>query len=129
MKHPWAIQRLSLFFRGIEVPALGSPRDKTFRAFLMHEARVEVKKHEMAYLMALTSPEMRDVEFARTWAKQVRNTFNGYVSLLQGEEPEELTEEEGLMLDYYEKVIKKTRVEVTKKEDGKLVATGILGKL
>lgn len=119
------MQRLSLHFRGIEVPALGSPRDKIFRDYLGWEARKEAKKHELLMLLAMASPNIAN-ENRRTWNTGVKKSFEAYVSLLWGAEPNETSEEDDKMVEFYEEVVKKSTVVMTKTKEG-LVATGVPG--
>lgn len=83
----------------------------------------------MTFLLALTNPGPRDQEFARNWVKQTRQAFNGYISLLLGEEPSELTAEEQKLMDFYEGVVKTAKVTASVDKDGKIVASGVIDAL
>lgn len=111
--------------RGIEVPPLGSPRDRVFRDYLDYEARLEAKKHEM-FAMATTSSRSHDnANDARKWSTAVKSVFNSFVSLLFGMEPDEKSQEEQELIEFYERVVKPSKVIITKDRKGKLTATGI----
>lgn len=115
-----------MHFRGLEVPTLGSPRDKIFRDYLAWEARVEAKKHEMLMYLVIGSSRV-PAEKEREWGVAIKKSFESYASLLWGMEPKEVTEEEQEMLEYYEEVLKKSKVHIKLGHDGKLVATGVPG--
>lgn len=111
---------MTLHFRGLEVPALGSPRDKIYRQFLLHEAKVEAKKHELALMIAMGTPVISDASQRRTWDQTAKDTFDTYVLMLLGFEgkPENLQEQR--MMDFYQKVIKPSAPVLKKDKTGKL---------
>lgn len=111
---------MTLHFRGLEVPALGSPRDKIYRQFLLHEAKVEAKKHELALMIAMGTPVISDSAQRRTWDQTAKDTFDTYVMMLLGYEgkPENLQEQR--MLQFYERVIKKSSPILRRDKSGKL---------
>ena len=119
------MQRLSLHFRGIQVPALGSPRDVIFRDYLIFEAKKEAKKHEMMMMIAMASANIPQQAKAE-WFTTVKKTYEAYVSYSWGIEPKAIKDEDQNLLDYYEKVIKKSKVKLVNTEEG-LVATGVPG--
>lgn len=108
--------------RGIQVPALGSPRDRVYRDYLVHEQRLEAKKQELALYIAIGSaPEGSD---RREWVGRTKKSFDSYVSLMWGIEPQDHSEEEKKLIEYYTKVVKKSKLLIRLKENGQAEAAG-----
>jgi hypothetical protein len=113
---------MKLHMRGIQVPALGSPRDRVYRDYLIHEQRLEAKKQELASYIALGSiPEGAN---KREWATNIKRSFTSYVSLIWGVEPEDYSEDDRKMMDYYSKIVKKSKLLVRQRPDGQVEAAG-----
>lgn len=119
------MQRMKLHFRGIQVPALGSPRDVVYRDYLLHETRIEAKKHELLLLTTLASPFLTEDSQRREWDKESKRVFNEYIALMLGQEVVPVNREEAILQEYYAKVVKPTKPILTKGKDGKLNVTGI----
>lgn len=113
---------MQLYFRGIEVPALGSPRDLIFRAYLSHENRIQAKQQELLLLIALATPTLADSNSKRTWNTETTKIFNAYTSLLWGMEPKEVNEEDKKWAEYYAETIQQTKIVAKKGEKGQLIA-------
>lgn len=108
--------------RGIQVPALGSPRDRVYRDYLVHEQRLEAKKQELALYIAIGSaPAGVD---RREWISRTKKSFDAYVSLMWGMEPEEYSDDEKKLLNYYTKVVKKSQLLIRLKPNGQAEAAG-----
>ena len=116
---------MKLHFRGIEVPALGSSRDIVYRDYLIHEAKVEAKKHQLLFLNTLGSPFITDDSARRAWDKQAKETFDQYVMLLLGQDSIPENREEALMKEYYSKVVQKSKPKMHRDKDGKLFVTDL----
>lgn len=99
---------MQLHFRGIQVPALGSPRDIVYRNYLIHETKLEAKKHQLSLMTALGSANINS-ESRSEWNRQATQVFDEYVSLMFGEEITPARKEETEMLRYYEEKIKKSK--------------------
>jgi len=95
-----------------------------FRDYLIWEARVEAKKHELMMLIALGSANIDNNGQRREWNSSVKKSFTSYVSLLWGSEPKDISQEDEQLMEFYEDVIKKSKVTVRKTDQG-LVATGV----
>ena len=111
---------MKLHFRGIEVPALGSPRDIVYRNYLIYEAKLEAKKHQMLFLIGIGTPTFTDSSEGRKWDKQTKRVFDEYVTLLLGQEVVPVNSEEERMKEFYEKVISKSKPKLFKDREGKL---------
>lgn len=116
---------MKLHFRGIQVPALGSPRDIVYRNFLLYEAKLEAKKHKLSLLIALGSPMFSDDSQRRIWDKEAKNTFDEYLMLMLGKEGLPEDSEEARMQEYYDKVLKNSAPKLRKDSEGKLVVTDL----
>lgn len=119
------MQRMKLHFRGIQVPALGSPRDIVYRDYLIHEAKLEAKKHELLLLTTIASPFITEDNQRRAWDKESKRVFDEYVALLLGQETIPVNKEEQILQDFYAKVVKKTAPKLSRGKDGKLTVTGL----
>ena len=97
---------MKLHFRGIQVPALGSPRDVVYRDFLLYEAKLEAKKHQMLLLLTIGAPSIEGESSRSQWNSQAKNVFDEYISLMFGEETTSKRKEEAEMLKYYMEKIK-----------------------
>jgi hypothetical protein len=113
---------MKLHMRGIEVPALGSPRDRVYRDYLVHEQRLEAKRQELSLYTAIGSmPEGAD---RREWIGKTKKSFDSYISLMWGVEPQEHSVEEKKLMDYYSKIVKKSKLLIRLKENGQAEAAG-----
>ena len=113
---------MKLHMRGIQVPALGSPRDRVYRDYLVHEQRLDAKKQELALYIAIGSmPEGSD---RREWISRTKKSFDSYVSLMWGMEPQEHSDEEKKLMNYYTKIVKKSKLLIRLKENGQAEAAG-----
>lgn len=120
-----------MHFQGLEVPALGSPRDIIFRKYLTHKARTEAAKHKLMLLQTIGTPMFSSEEASRKWSKKAGRIFDEYLSGLFGvpdiglkEEEREEAEQEQL-LEFYNKVVKPSKVKLSRNGEGKLTATGL----
>lgn len=114
-----------MHFRGLQVPALGSPRDIVYRNYLVHEAKLEAKKNELLLLIALGTPTMLDDAGRRSWDTQVKEVFSGLVALLLGHETAPKNNDVEIIKNFYDKVVKHTSPVLSKSADGKLTVKGI----
>jgi hypothetical protein len=113
---------MKLHMRGIKVPALGSPRDRVYRDYLVNEQRLEAKKQELSLYIAIGSmPEGTD---RREWISRTKKSFDAYVSLMWGIEPQDYSDEERKLMNYYTKIVKKSKLLVRAKNGEELEATG-----
>jgi len=97
---------MKLHFRGIQVPALGSPRDIVYRNYLLHETRVEAKKHQMLLLTTIGAPFITTDSARSSWDRQAKQAFEEYVSLMFGEEVTPNMREENEMMEFYMNKVK-----------------------
>lgn len=116
---------MKLHFRGIQVPALGSPRDIVYRQYLGFEAKVEAKKHKLALLTAIATPTFSEDSGRRAWEKQAKTTFDEYIMLMLGKEELPEDKEETKMQKFYDEVIKNSSPKLSKDSEGKLIATDL----
>jgi hypothetical protein len=116
---------MKLHFRGIKVPALGSPRDIVYRNYLSHEAKVEAKKHQLFLLITMASADFVDDSSKRTWDKQAKTVFEEYVMFLYGQQEIPEDKEETKLQQFYAEVIKDSKPVLSKDKDGKLVVTNL----
>lgn len=116
---------MGIHFRGLEVPPLGSTRDKIYRQYLMHEIRVEAKKRELELLITMATPSFSDANAKRAWDVQAKKAFNQYVLLMTGSEYNEKDNDEKAMLDYYENVIKTSKPVLKQIGKGQLGVIGL----
>lgn len=100
---------MKLHFRGIEVPALGSPRDIVYRNYLIHENRLEAKKHQMLLLITMGSALISESGARSEWDRQAKAAFEDYVLLMFGEEVSPRAKEEADLLKFYEEKIKESK--------------------
>lgn len=108
--------------KGMQVPALGSPRDRVYRDYLVHEQRLEAKRQELSLYIAIGSmPEGAD---RREWIGKTKKSFDSYISLMWGVEPQEHSEEEKKLMEYYTKIVKKSTLLIRLKENGQAEAAG-----
>jgi hypothetical protein len=85
---------------------------------------LEAKRQELDLFIAIgVKPEGAD---RRDWLASTKRSFDSYVSLLWGVEPEEHSKEEKKLLDYYTNVVKKSTVLARKTNDGKIEVAGDL---
>lgn len=120
------MQRMELKFKGLEVPALGSLRDITFRKFLNKQALLEAKRAEFDYLIAIATPNFSDNNDRRSWNSSVHKVFTEYVYMLHGAKPKLRSDAEEEMIKYYENVIRTSKMLLYKDESGGLVAEGFV---
>lgn len=109
----------------MEVPALGSPRDKIFRQYMLHEAGVEAKKHQMLLMLTIGSRSFSDPSSARSWQENCRRLFSQYANMLIGIEVSEEDLQEEQMLEFYEQMVKQSKPVIHRSKDGKLSVTGV----
>jgi len=120
-----------MYFQGVEVPALGSPRDVVFRKYLTHKSKQEAVKHKLLFLQTLGTPNFIDEETKRKWSRRASNIFDEYLALLfnvpfvpdDTEEREE--EEKARKLEYYEKVVKPSAPRLSRDGEGRLIVTSL----
>lgn len=117
---------MKLHFRGIQVPALGSPRDIAYRNYLIHETKVEAKKHQMLLLITLGSAAMSDNSARSEWDRQAKQAFDEYVMMMFGEEvTPRMREEENLLKFYNEKIAKSKPLMTGSSSKGNLRVTNL----
>lgn len=116
---------MKLFFRGIEVPSLGSTRDRIFRDYLLHEAKVEAKKHQLLLLTTMGSTFISDASNRRAWDEQASQVFDEYVMLNLGLSTLPQDRETTLMQKFYSEVVKDSRPTLKRGKDGKLSVTDL----
>jgi hypothetical protein len=113
---------MDVLFQGLEVPALGSPRDTVFRSYLSHKAKIEAKKIQLDLMIAVSNPSFSDAAKQRTWSEEAKSIFEDYISLLLGYQTKPRNVEEKEMLQFYTDVVKNSVPIVTKDSSGKLSA-------
>jgi hypothetical protein len=117
---------MNIHFRGLEVPALGSPRDVMYRKYLIHETKVEAKKHQMMLLMTLGSAEITEKANRSSWDRQAKQVFDEYVMLMFGEEVTPKMKEEAGLLKFYQDKIAKSKPRIKKdSKNGKITVEGL----
>ena len=104
---------MKLHFRGIQVPALGSPRDIAYRNYLIHETKVEAKKHQMLLLITMGSAAMQGNSARSGWDRQAKQAFDEYVMMMFGEEVTPRMKEEAELLKYYTEKVAPSRPVIT----------------
>lgn len=120
------MQRMKLHLSGVKLPKLGTVKDRIYRDYLVKEAQLEAKKTEMVMLMALTNPTIQDPAKHREWASAIKEIWTQYLSLLLNVEMPEHTKKEVEMLEYYQSVMKHSKLKLFKdKKTGKLQVSGI----
>lgn len=83
---------------------------------------MEAKKHELGLFMAIGLAPMHGDK--REWVAAAKRSFDAYAALLWGQEPQEYSDDEKKMLDYYSNFVKKSTVVIRKGKDGTLEAAG-----
>ncbi len=116
---------MKLHVSGVKVPRLGSVEDRVIRQYLTKEAQKETKKAQLLALIAINSAQTTDQNEASEWLNKVRKIFNVYLGLEYGVEIPEQTEIEVKMSNYYEKVVKKMKLKLSKDGTGQLVVSGL----
>jgi hypothetical protein len=120
-----------MYFQGVQVPALGSPRDIVFRKYMTHQAKTEAAKHKLYLLQTIGTPMFSDEAASKRWTKKAGKFFDEYLALIFGvtemakaeEEEEERTEQE--LMEFYEQVVKPSKVKIRRDSSGALVATDL----
>ena len=123
------MQRLRLHLKGVEVPKLGTMRDRVLRAALNEEDRLELKKLEFQMMIAATNPSYPKAEDQREWVDRVKKVWKGLVGLTMHVKIPEHSDEENRMLEYYDKVVSKLRpkIQLTKKEGSNRKTLAVTG--
>lgn len=120
---------MKLHFRGIEVPALGSPRDLVYREYLLYEAKLEAKRHQLLLLTTMGAPFITDANDRREWDGQAKDVFDQFVSLLFGYENVSIRSskkmQEDMMREFYEVRVKPSRPKLHKNQDGSVSVTDL----
>jgi hypothetical protein len=120
---------MELHFRGMQVPSLGSPRDLMYRGYMLHQARLEAKKHKLFLLTCLGTPNMIDAENRAKWDKEAKALYSDYVHLLLGLEEadheKEAEDEKTTLMDYYENVVKPSAPVLSRDGQGNLHVKGL----
>ena len=111
---------MEIFFQGLEVPSLGSPRDIVFRSYLSHKAKISAKKTQLDLMIAVASPTFTDTSKQRSWSEEAKGVFEDYVTLLFGYQTKPRNLEEQKMLSFYTDVVKKSAPILSRGSDGKL---------
>lgn len=104
---------------GVEVPPLGTLKDKIARQYLAKRASKEVALNKLLAQIALSGSPGSD-----QWNKTVSSTFNNYVNMelyLEGE-VEKREEDMRASFEYWRKVRPTAKIE----KDGSLTIKGIL---
>ena len=119
------MQRMKLHLSGVKMPKLGSMQDRVYREYLTREVELEAKKGELIMLQTLTNPSFDDPSKRREWGSTVKRIWNQYLSLLLNVEWEEKTEKEIQMMEYYETVMKNSKLKLSRSKDGGLSVSGV----
>lgn len=82
----------------------------------------------MQLLMAMSNPTFSEPNDRRNWQSSVKKSFTDYISLMQGIEPQKLSDKEREMIRFYEEEVKHSKVQIVKDKDGKLKATSFRKK-
>lgn len=77
-------------------------------------------------LIAMGSANIRD-EKRSEWVTGVRKSYSKLISLLCGIEPKEISDEDQVLLNFYEQVVKPSKVKLGRSADGRAVAVGVPG--
>lgn len=93
---------------------------------MMHEARVEAKKHQMLLLLVMGAPSISDPSTRRSWNEQSKKVFTQYVDLIMGIEISEEDKQEQEMMEFYENVVKKVKPTIHKNDSGNVSVKGVL---
>ncbi len=96
-----------------------------YRDYLIHEAKVEAKRHQLLLLTTLGSPFITDDSARRTWDKQAKEVFDEYVMLLMGQEALPVNKEEARMQKFYAESIQHSKPKLVRNKDGKLAVTDL----
>lgn len=115
---------MNLHFRGIQVPALGSLRDIMYRRYLTYEAKTEAKKQQLNLLHAIGGIII-DPDKRSRWERQVKTTYEEYVSLLFGVEIQNINSEEETLKNFYKRVIKPSNPKLKRGNNRKLVVENL----
>lgn len=109
-------------FRGVQVPALGTSKDIVLRQFLSREARVSAKRAYLDVLLAQLTSSSEPTSRAKL-NKVISSVYDEFVSLSFGIEPPEKNDEEELLKEFYDKVVKHTKPVLKKAKDGLVLET------
>jgi hypothetical protein len=119
------MQRLSLHFRGVKVPTLGSLQDRVFRRGVHQERLVEAKRAEFLMLITSSNPQFSDAAKHREWGQMSREVWKEYVGLLTNTEMSSKSAEDEKLLEYYERVVKHVKPSARMDKNGTIIVTGI----
>jgi hypothetical protein len=107
---------MRLHITGFKLSKLGSIQDRVIRDFMTKESEKESKKVQINAILAIQSlPEDDD---------RVKKLWREYLGLEYGIEIPENSDKEIEMMDYYQKVVKNLKPELSMK-DGKLMVSGL----
>lgn len=125
------MQRLKLHLQGVEVPQLGSLKDRVLREAMLHEDKLELKKLEFQMMIALTTPQFSEDGRARSWTENIRKIWRQTVGLTLFVDVPENSEEETQMMEYYANVVSKLRptAKATRTREGLRIAVEGLDRL
>jgi hypothetical protein len=119
------MQRVKMHMSGIAVPKLGSYQDKVFREYLTKDSEKETKKTQLLALLVSNSVTFHEEAAGREWSARVRKIWNEYVGLEYGVEIPEQSNKEMLMMDYYQKTVKKMKPRLSSSKNGGLTVSGL----
>lgn len=114
----------------MELPKLGSLRDRVFREFSVKEARRSVHLANIMALVASTNPrfEAGQESKASEWLTKIKTVFTNYSSAELGIELTQSDTQELEMADAYGRFVKSLRPQLAKdSKHGGLVVTGLDG--
>lgn len=112
------MQRMKLHLSGIEVPKLGSLKDRVYRDYLTKENQLEAEKAKLLMLVALTNPTISDPNKARDWSGKVKKIWADYLALQFNTDMPVKNEKEAQMAEYYENVVKHLKPVIEKSSSG-----------
>jgi hypothetical protein len=121
---------MRLYTSGIEVPRLGSLKDRILRRFQMEESKKEIKKNSLLAFIAVHSPTFEDAGKAKEWSKRISTIWTEYSSLelgleiIENEDDNKEVDSVKAMTLAYTEFVKKLSPQLTK-ENGRVVVKGL----
>lgn len=123
---------MQMLFRGLQVPALGSPRDIIYRKYLTHETQVEIRKSELQVLIALSNPSFSEDSSRIAWGARVSEIFDKYIHSALGvpyvekeQKPSHTWDsKKDELINFYTTVVKPSKPIITK-ERGQLTVKNL----
>ena len=106
---------MRLHVTGFKLPKLGTVQDRVIRQFLTKESEREIKKTQLLAIIAVQSLPAEDDRVKKLWKE--------YLALEYGLEIPEHSDQEMQMMEYYQKVVKHLKPQLSRK-NGQLTVSG-----